>query len=498
MDISWITDNGSFSPTTLSVVIATLVAAVAYYIFKNSDLPPGPTGVPFLGFWPFIDNVGFPQQFEKLKNKYGDVFSFTCTGTLYINLGSSKAVREAIITKSDCFSKRSEAFNYMTDIFEGGIFLQHSEEWKANRKFFVTTFKERVSLSVKDLLSGSLYDSVNSTMAELREKAEQTVNIVQVLVSKCNADFRLTLFGENGISEERVTEVNELYEPVIAFFTFPNIVVTGSIARYLILPFTPGYKLASANSKKIEKILYQIIDEHKATFDENHMRDIIDEYIRERIARGRKGDPTAHHFTDKGLMRSLIQFIGDGVFSVAGFISVFIYMLLEHPEEQEKIYRELVEVVGKDRQPTIEDKSRLTYTNAFIQEALRTSDAIASLPVLECTQDTTIRGYRIPKGSVLVLNVHNVHNDPEVYDEPQKFKPSRFVVTEGKRKPEPLLTFGVGKRACIGETFTMTQVFLLVTTLIKTFHISTPADVKNHELELFTEGKLIIVLKPRN
>lgn len=131
MDANWTFGNaifGSFSPTTLAVAIATLLVAVAYYIFKNSGLPPGPMGVPFLGFWPFLDLKNLTHQFEKLKKRYGDVFSYTCTGTLYINLGSSKAVREAIITKSDCFAKRSEVFNYMTDVFKAGNVIFHIVE----------------------------------------------------------------------------------------------------------------------------------------------------------------------------------------------------------------------------------------------------------------------------------------------------------------------------------------------------------------------------------
>ncbi|KAG8176952.1 hypothetical protein JTE90_015418 [Oedothorax gibbosus] len=501
MDLSWIIENATsgYSPSFLTVATATLLVAVAYYIFKNRGLPPGPLGVPFFGFWPFIDQNEIHLQFEKLKKKYGDVFSFSYTGTLYINLGSSKAVRETILAKSDCFTKRSDGYNFMADIFEGGVLMQHSEEWKTNRKFFLQSFKERVAMSVKDLLSGSLYDSVNSTVAELREKTGQTLNIVELLLDKCNANIRLTLFGESGISEEQVREINELYVAIMYCFTSPLLLVSGNIGKYIIFPFfTPGYKEAKANSKKIEKILYQIIDEHKATFDEDHVRDIIDEYIRERTVRGRKGDPTAQHFTDKGLMSSLMQFLGDGVFSVAALIALYIHALLEHPEEQDNIYRELMEVVGKDRQPTFEDKNRLSYTNAFIQEALRASELIGLFPGLECTQETTVRGYRIPKGSVLVLNSFNMHNDPEVYEEPQKFNPRRFVVTEGKRKPEPPVTFGVGKRSCIGETFVMNQVFLFLTSLVKTFHISTAPEVTNRHSELFTEGKLSIVLRPRN
>lgn len=85
------------------------------------------------------------------------------------------------------------------------------------------------------------------------------------------------------------------------------------------------------------------------------------------------------------MVSTLLQLIGDGSVSVAMFIAVVLKALIDHPEEQEKIYRELAEVVGVDRQPTIEDKSRLSYTNAFIQEAFRVSSNIFPFfPSQEC------------------------------------------------------------------------------------------------------------------
>lgn len=81
------------------------------------------------------------------------------------------------------------------------------------------------------MLSGSLYDSVNSTVKELKEKSGQTLNIVELLLDKCNATMRLTFFGESGISEEQVREINELYVAVMYCFTSPNLIVSGSIAK---------------------------------------------------------------------------------------------------------------------------------------------------------------------------------------------------------------------------------------------------------------------------
>lgn len=88
---------------------------------------------------------------------------------------------------------------------------------------------------------------------------------------------------------------------------------------------------------------------------------------------------------DKALVSSLSQFITDGVLSVAVFIGNFLMRLVEYPDEQEKIYQEILDVVGQERLPTLEDKSKLPYTNAFIYEVTRLSDFFPMFPSLECT-----------------------------------------------------------------------------------------------------------------
>ncbi|GFS81051.1 cytochrome P450 2B12, partial [Nephila pilipes] len=153
---------------------------------------------------------------------------------------------------------------------------------------------------------------------------------------------------------------------------------------YFIFPFKSEYSSVLKNHKQLEAILHEMINHHKSTYDEENMRDIIDEYFKERDIRRKKGDKTAQYFTDRALIGTLTQFVGDGVFAVAAAVNFSLKCLMEHPEEQEKIYREIVEVVGLDRQPTIEDKSKLTYLNAFIQEAFRLTDFISFFPSQEC------------------------------------------------------------------------------------------------------------------
>ncbi|GIX85858.1 cytochrome P450 18a1 [Caerostris extrusa] len=429
-------------PVSLAIALVLLLVTIIYLAVKNKDIPPGPIGLPYLGYWPFLNNATSHLKLDAFKKKYGDVFSFSCTGRLYINLGSIKAVREALISKSDCFGERQSGFNLMAYIFKDGVGFQNGEKWKVTRKFFIQVLKERGANSLKSNLSASIYDSINSTINDLKAKKGEPVNFIEILTNKCNAFLRFALFGDHGITEEQVRRFNELYSIQMECMTPTNMLLNGTIAKYLIFPFTPKYFQALKIHKEMQQILFDILNKHKATYDKEHIRNFVDEYIQEREKDVAGGIPQLNILqVNEVLVGTLMQFMGDGVLAVASFATLLLKNLLENPEEQEKVYKEIVEVIGTERHPVIEDKSQLTYFNAYLLESLRVGEFFNFFPSQECTKETTLGGYKIPKGAVIVVNFYCVHTDPNIYEEPKKFNPSRYIQEEGKKRPELPISF---------------------------------------------------------
>ncbi|CAL1263842.1 unnamed protein product [Larinioides sclopetarius] len=483
-------------PLSLAISIAVLLLAFVYFGYK--DVPPGPIGLPYFGYLPFLRNTDCHLKLDSLKKKHGDIFSFSCTGRLYIHLGSFRTFREAFISKSENFTNRVSGYSLTRQLSSGGVAYMTGEPWKAVRIFLLKVLKERGANSIKTTIAGPLYDSIKSTVNELKAKMGEPVNLIELLTQKCATIMRLTLFSENGITEQEIKKINELVMAEIMIRRPLNLLMCGSFAKYFIFPFLPHYSEAMKSNKEMVKLIYDIINDHKATYDIDNPRDIIDEYFQERDKRRSKGDPLAEYFTDEVLVGTLKQFLGDGVLGVAYFTSFFVKNVMDFPEEKEKLYKEIIEVIGVDRQPIIEDKSKLTYFNSFILEAMRTADFLTVFPSLECTKETTLGGYRIPQGSILLMNFYSTHYDPEVYEEPRKFNPSRYVETEGKKKPELPLTFGIGKRFCLGEGFVMMQVFLLLAALIQNFHLTFPEGARKVTVEEFMSGNLLISAIPRD
>lgn len=96
-------------------------------------------------------------------------------------------------------------------------------------------------------------------------------------------------------------------------------------------------------------------------------------------------------------------------------------------------------------------------------------------PSLFFRRNLKLNGFLLPENSQVVPLLHAVHMDPNLWEEPEKFNPSRFINSEGKvTKPEYFLPFGVGRRMCLGEVLARMELFLFFSSLLHSFDICVP------------------------
>ena len=111
---------------------------------------------------------------------------------------------------------------------------------------------------------------------------------------------------------------------------------------------------------------------------------------------------------------------------------------------------EIANVVGSRKSPELLDRTNLPYTEATLLEIQRLCDD-APLGIPHGTKhDVTFRGYTIPKGTMVFSNLNAVNMDPELWKNPNNFKPERFLQkqNDGKLsivKTEYFIPFSVGK-----------------------------------------------------
>lgn len=165
-------------------------------------------------------------------------------------------------------------------------------------------------------------------------------------------------------------------------------------------------------------------------------------------------------------------------------------LLLNHPEVLEKAKAEIDDHVGKDRLVDEADLPKLKYLQSIISETLRLYPAAPMLVPHESSDDCTVAGFHIPRGTMLLVNAWAIHRDPLLWEDPESFKPKRFEGVQAESWK--LLPFGMGRRACPGSGLAQCVVGLALATLVQCFEWKRVSE----EVVDLTEGKGLTMPKP--
>ncbi|KAF7426204.1 hypothetical protein PC9H_008571 [Pleurotus ostreatus] len=172
---------------------------------------------------------------------------------------------------------------------------------------------------------------------------------------------------------------------------------------------------------------------------------------------------------------------------------------------QEDVFRQIVDIVGLDRDPTMEDYPKLTKVTAAFYESLRMFPA-GHLMIREACEDTTLsipnpvgqegsETIPVPKGTQVVVDMVGVQYNPRYFKEPEKFKPSRW---EGvSNESESFTAFSVGPRMCIGRKFAITESVCWLTMLLREWRVEPilqPGETKEQWQRRVMDAKLVLTL----
>jgi cytochrome P450 len=169
--------------------------------------------------------------------------------------------------------------------------------------------------------------------------------------------------------------------------------------------------------------------------------------------------------------------------TVSSLSSLFLALVL-YPEVQKRAQAELDSVVSRDRMPTYDDKPRLPYIEAISKELLRWQMVTPMGIPHSSSKDDVYRGYFIPKGSVVIANGWAVLHDPELYPDPEAFKPERFLNDDGTFRDDPVisLAFGAGRRICPARHFVDATLFVVTASVLAVFNVARARDQNGNEI----------------
>ncbi|KAG1854466.1 cytochrome P450 [Suillus subalutaceus] len=180
--------------------------------------------------------------------------------------------------------------------------------------------------------------------------------------------------------------------------------------------------------------------------------------------------PKQYQLEDKELAYIAGGMFSAGSDSTASAITVMMMAATIHTDAQARVQEELDNVVGL---PTFGDQEMLPQVTAFILESMRWRPvSLGGFP--HCaTKDIIWNNYLIPAGAIVIGNHWAIANDPEVFPEPHKFNPQRWIDDAGRVRDDlRFFTFGFGRRVCPGQHVANRSIFINTALILWAFRLS--------------------------
>ncbi|XP_075970079.1 cytochrome P450 18a1-like [Anticarsia gemmatalis] len=440
-------------------------------------LPPGPWGVPLLGYLPFMSNKLPHKLYIDMCHKYGDVFSLQLGTNLVVGIGSAKLLKD-LFNRPDSTDRPKTPLSSLL----GGLGIITSDGclWKRQRTFLHEKFRSLgVKLCANDRFEKFVIGEVEELFTILDKTKGEPVNphfifgrhihnvICQLMMSFRfeNSDEEFVMFNE------RVTRGMKL---------FGMVHMGDHFKPYLHLPGKQAIiKEIKRNLVDISQFhanhLKQRVKERKETAGYSEPADLLDCYL-DAIEK-QKTENKSQIFPDVDPVDQIIQVMNDlfsaGMDTSLSTLLWCMVMMLREPEVAAKIREELRRVVAPGQLITVEHRLLMPYTEAAIFETMRISSVVPLGTIHVNKTAWQVEGHTIPAGTHIIPLINKINMDPEIYPEPEKFKPERFI-KNGKCHATEFYQFGVGQRMCLGSLLARMELFLFFANLMHSYEFSLP------------------------
>ncbi|KAJ4836226.1 hypothetical protein Tsubulata_023845, partial [Turnera subulata] len=436
-----------------------------HFLNKIQSHPPTPfPSLPIIGHL-YLLKGPFHRALTKISQRYGPIVTLQF-GNLRVLLVSSPKIAEECLGKNDIvFANRPHLFyaKYISDNYTSLVWASYGDHWRNLRKI---ASLEILSTHRVQMLSTIRQEEIKSLILYLHQNQNQKLNMRTALFELTMNIMMRMIAGKRyyGDSVTNVEEANRFQE------------IYGELRRvskeFFIRDLFPWI-----GSKEIEKKLIEYKrkrDEWIQSLIEEHRQKRKDDLPGERkrnliqvLLSLQETDPD--YYQDE-LIRNLILVLltagtGTSIITMEWTLS----LLLNNPEVMKKAQMEIDKCVGHERLIDETDIDRLPYLHSIIKEAMRVYPAAPLLVPHEASKECVVGGFRIPRGTILLVNAWGIQNDPNIWEDPTTFRPERFQETEGTKETLKFLPFGYGRRSCPGEGLALRMVGLALGSLIQCF-----------------------------
>ncbi|XP_055519319.1 cytochrome P450 2D6-like [Leucoraja erinacea] len=471
-------------PDAQELLVLLLGLLLVCYLIRarmSNKLPPGPSAWSLLANLFSSDRKPPHIQLEQYRKRYGDVMTLYILWMPIILLSGFQTIQEALIQYSKEFAGRPRTcINDLLTKCQGIIFAPYGRSWKQQRRFTLTilrsfglgtiAFEEKILEEAKYL--------IDTLKASLEGQAVDPRPVITSAVSNVTC---MVIFGRRFHYEDKTfIHLVGLYDEMLRLQSGFWMRICSVFPIILYLP-GPQRRIFE-NQAAILTILRGFIEQHRETLSGETIRDFIDAYLLE-MEKERDGSPDSM-LTEGNLLYDIHDLFLGGTETTTTTLYWGLLYMMAYPDIQVKCQKEIDEVIGRSRRPSMEDGSDMPYVSAVIHEVQRYANILPVSVARAMTQDTTFMGHTIKKDTLVLINLYSALTDEGQWKHPHQFNPENFLNDSGEFfKPDAFIPFSMGIRACLGERLAKMELFLLFTSLLQHLefhwpHATTPPNLE--------------------
>nr|XP_031288389.1 cytochrome P450 3A29-like isoform X2 [Camelus dromedarius] len=480
-----------------SLVLLYLYGTYSHGFFKKLEIP-GPRPLPYFG-----NVLGYRKGFwafdSKCFKKYGKIWGFYDGQQPVLAITDPDMIKTVLV--KECYSVfTNRRFIGPRGIMKNAMSVAQDEQWKRVRTLLSPTF---TSGKLKEMfpIIGQYGDVLVRNMRKEAEKGNPVTmkNIfgaysMDVITSTA---FGVNIDSLNNPQDPFVENSKKLFrfdflDPfLLTIIFFPFLTLVYEALNITLFPksavnfFTKSVKRMKENRLKDKQ-------KHRVDF----LQLMID-------SQNSKETDTHKALTDLEIVAQGIIFIFAGYETTSNSLSFIMYELATHPDVQQKLQKEIDATFPNKAPPTYDGLVQMEYLDMVVNELLRLIPLAGRLERV-CKKDVELNGVLIPKGTTVMVPVFILHHDPELWPEPEEFRPERFSKkNQDSINPYTYLPFGTGPRNCIGMRFAMMSMKLALVKVLQNFSFK-PCKETQIPLKLITqslsqpERPVVLKVEPRD
>jgi cytochrome P450 len=411
---------------------------------------PGPRGHFLLG------NANDFQRdplrfFLDITQAYGDIVQFRFLNRSVFFIHHPDGVKHVLQENHQNYD-RDNPFWHRLKLFLGeSLLTTDGKSWLQQRRLMQPAFHRQRISSFGTLITEAAvtmrsqwHDSVES--GEPLDIAVEMMRLTQRIIGQ--ALFSIDLSNETDAVGQAIATANRLF----SYYFYAPFVAMG-------IP-TPRNLRFRAAIRQLDEVVQNMINERR----QQETDDLLSMLLQARDAE------TGQGMSDRQLRDEVLTLLAAGHETTANALTWTWYLLSQHPEVEHRLHTELDSVLA-GRSPELEDLAQLPYTRMVTEEAMRLYPPAWAMS-RNALQDDEIAGYPIPARSIVLVSPYMTHRHPAFWENPEVFDPERFTPERSSGRPRyAYFPFGGGPHLCIGNTFAIMEVPLILATLAQQYQL---------------------------